>query len=106
MDALLSNSALRHVYLTGIEMGDEGPRHIPDALQSNSTLQVLGINNNQFGGEGALHITNALGKNSALLHLILGGSSGCTLFHIAFDFPNCSRKHRGDLMFRRQSDWG
>ncbi|WP_437976803.1 methyltransferase domain-containing protein [Sorangium sp. So ce295] len=71
-NALLTNSALRELWLFNNEINDAGGKAFGDALRSNASLTTLCLNENRVGDVGAAAIGEALRSSQSLVELGLG----------------------------------
>ena len=73
-EALLDNSTVTYLGLSGNGIGDEATRVIADMLKSNSAISTLDLNVNNIGDDGALYLSQALRVNDTLAELFLYGN--------------------------------
>lgn len=71
-DALLTNTALKELWLFNNDIGDVGGKALGDALRTNASLATLCLNENRVGDIGAKAIGEALGRSASLAELGLG----------------------------------
>lgn len=71
-NALLTNTALRELWLFNNEIGDVGGKAFGAALRANASLTTLCLNEDRVGDDGAKAIGEALRSSASLAELGLG----------------------------------